>query len=645
MLILGKNYYVSEDYVVVKPVAKIHDKELIFIDRETRYEVFPNSGKIHTPLYHQKITVGNFMIYELEPSNTYERANQSSHYYTVKQMKTNISLFEVLYLEESYEENQAIIIEIIKNGISSKVEPLKDIILKTSDNYLIGPFKTEHVPEDNKIVIKNDFEINKYIIPVYADFSSQFKVSSYYDSFDEVERYFTLTVPDNELKKTDLDIADDDYVVRESIRLLKGQQEFGDITRKVSQGINEWLKNVSFSEELNYRRLKKTVELLKEIDPAEEGKVYQNYTDELLSLPLVSSIIQKQIEDRLKLEKKEFIDKNKNLAKQNEKLQTEFTDLIINIDKEKEELVDIQQDVEKYKEFMLNKRNVIEEDIYELYFQQLLQKNLATGSSKHEHFIIKNDVYSEVDEYATIEELKKIFKDNLRQYGERDIQNVFFDYCMSALKLNQPLIIVGQSAFRLAEVIQKTFSATYNQTIVPEPNHFSLDVLNEIRCGKDTAFNITAIHNIHIAQASLNLSGFFNLYASQETDNKMIFTFDSLSESQFLLEQLNTYSVLNIGNKAFLPSPFELEVALELGQLDYHMLKNRILPKMDFEDSLEDVLMILEEKSMSNHDNIDMYIKNKFKRIIYINQFVGKAEKSLSYFPFLEQALAEDLNE
>src|SRR5699024_10042238 len=224
-------------------------------------------------------------------------------YYNVKQMKTNISLFEVLYLEERYEEYQAIIIEIIKNGISSKVEPLKDIILKSSDNYLIGLFKTENVPESNKIVIKNDFEINKYIIPVYADFSNQFKVSSYYDSFDEVERYFTLTVPDNELKKTDLDIADDDYVVRESIRLLKGQQEFGDITRKVSQGINEWLKNVSFSEELNYRRLKKTVELLKELDPAEEGKVYQNYTDELLSLPLVSSIIQKQIEDRLKLEK------------------------------------------------------------------------------------------------------------------------------------------------------------------------------------------------------------------------------------------------------------------------------------------------------------------------------------------------------
>lgn len=642
MIVLGKNYYVSGSHIVVKPVAKIEGNQIITIASESRDEIFPNNGRVYTPTYHQKITTGNFMIYELEESSTYETNNVSSHYYMVKQTKMSIPLFEVYHLDESFEQDTDKIVEKIRYGFLSKIEMLKEIILRTSDNYLLGPFKTEYDADSKKVEIVNNFEVDKYILPVYDNFGDQLNIATYYDNFDEIQRSFTLAYPEEENVIGELDIATNDYIVREAIRALKGQEEFGDITRRVSQGINEWLKSTTFSEEYNIKRLKKTVELLGEIAPENEANNYQKYTQKLLLLPSIQSNIKEQIEKKFELEIEDFLKENKDVTNKNKELKAEHSKLISEITANQKQLKQIQQNIEKYSHFMSTKKDSMEEEILEHYFQQLMISNLSSNQSKQLPFAYNEESFDSSERYESIEDMKEVFKYNLRQYGERDTQDVVFDYCLIALKFNQPLIIVGESSYKLARIIQKTFAASKSQTIIPDTTQFSLNVLNDIKNDQRNPFNFTVVHNIHVSPASLNLAGFINTYESIETNNKMIFTFDSFAESKFILEQLKAYSILDINHRAFLPSPFERSKALKLGQIEYEILSDYVQPDLSFQESLEELLdRIIENDYMKNEDEIEIQLKNAFKRMTYINQFLGKSQKTLSYFPFLESSLKE----
>lgn len=646
MIVLGKNYYVPGNRIVVEPIAKVEDNQIIAIDRESRSEVFPNSGRVYTPTYHQKITTGNFMIYELESSSTYEKNNELSHYYMVKQTKMSIPLFEVHYLDESFEQDAVQIVEKVRFGFFSKVEMLKEIILRTSDNYLLGPFKTEYDAEGRKTEIVNNFEIDKYILPVYDNFSDQLNIATYYDKFDEIQRSFTLAYPKEENIIAELDIATDDYIVREAIRALRGREEFSDITRRVSQGINEWLKSTTFSEEYNIKRLKKTVELLKEIAPEHDENNYQKYTRELLSLPSIQNVIEEQKEKKFELEIEGFLKENKDVTNKNKELKAEHSKLISKITANQKQLKRIQQNTEKYSQFMSAKKDSMEEEILEHYFQQLMISNLSSNQSKQLPFVFNKESFGSPEKCVSVEDMKKVFKHNLRQYGERDAQDVVFDYCLIALKFNQPLIIVGESSFKLAHIIQKTFAASKSQTIIPDTTHFSLNVLNDIKNDQGNPFNFTVIHNIHVSPASLNLAGFINAYESIETNNKMIFTFDSFAESKFILEQLKAYSILDINHRAFLPSPFECSKALKLGQLEYEILPDYVQPDLSFQESLEELLDgIIENDYMENVEEIEIHLKNAFRKLTFINQFLGEAQKTISYFPFLEESLKEDQDE
>ena len=646
MIVLGKNYYVFGNHIVVKPIAKIEDNQIITIARESRNEVFPNRGRVYTPTFHQKITTGNFMIYELEESSTYEKNNESSHYYTVKQTKMNGPLFEVYHLDESFEQDADKIVGKIRFGFSSKVEMLNEIILRTSDNYLLGPFKTKYDAEGRKTEIINNFEVDKYILPVYDNFSDQLNIATYYDKFDEIQRSFTLAYPEEENIIAELDIATNDYIVREAIRALRGREEFSDITRRVSQGINEWLKSTTFSEEYNIKRLKKTVELLKEIAPEHDENNYQKYTRELLSLPSIQNVIEEQKEKKFVLEIEGFLKENKDVTNKNKELKAEHSKLISKITVNQKQLKKIQQNIEKYSQFMSAKKDSMEEEILEHYFQQLMISNLSSNQSKQLTFTFNEESVDSPEKYESIDDMKKVFKHNLRQYGERDIQDVIFDYCLIALKFNQPLIIVGESSYKLARIIQKTFAASKSKTIIPDTTQFSLSVLNDIKNDQRNPFNFTVIHNIHVSPASLNLAGFINAYESIETNNKMIFTFDSFAESKFILEQLKAYPILDINHRAFLPSPFECSKALKLGQLEYQILSDYVQPDLSFQESLEELLDgIIENDYMKKEDEIEPHLKNAFKRLTYINQFLGKSQKTLSYCPFLEGSLKESQDE
>lgn len=639
MIILGKNYNVADNHVVVRPIAKIEDNKIIVIDKAKRADVFPNKGRIYTPKYHARLTPGNFMIYELELSHTYDRNNENSHYYTVNQLKVNTHLFEVFKIDESFENEPDLIVEKVRNGFRNLVEVLPNILLETSDKYLLGPFKSEYDAGNAKVEIVDNFEIDKYIIPVYDNSRNQLDIATYYDSFREIYRHFTLTYPEKENVINELDIATNDYIVRDTIRALRGREEFGDITRRVSQGINEWLKHSTFSEEFNMKRLKKTIKLIKEIAPEHENNNYQKYTSELLSLPSVNNIIDEQTEGKFKLEYENFLKENKEILSENKDLKVEHSTLNHKVEAEEKKLSRLQQDIEKYKKFMSIKKANIEEEILSHYFQKIIGSNLFSNSKEQSNYILTEELLDPTETIESLDEIKKVLKHNLKQYGERDINNLILNYCLITLKFNQPLIIVGESSFKLAEIIQKSFAASNSQAIIPTTTEFNIDIFDIIKEKQQTPLNFTRIHNINISPMALNLTGIIKQYESKETNNKLIFTFDSFDDSRFILEQLKSFLILDIDQRSFFSSPFDSKENLKLGQLDYKILKTFLTPKLDFEESLENLLDGILDNEQVIEEDIVYDLKNMFIRLTYANQIIGDGQKALNYFPFLKESL------
>lgn len=645
MIVLGKNYKAGNQ-IVVYPIAIIKDNKIELIENQNRNELLPNSGRVYTPPFLQNITPGNFMLYKLEPSNTYYEEDSNSHYYSVNQTMKSNKLLEVFHLDESFEEDTNKIINKIRFGFFSKIELLNQIILRTSDNYLLGPFKTDYNTEDNKVKLIDDFEVDKFILPVFDNSRNQLEFETYYDPFDEIQRSFTLTYPEQKNVINELDIAPDDYIVWEAIRFLRGQEEFSDITRRVSQRIKEWIRNTNFSEEYNIKRLKRTLELLREITPDHDENIYQKYANELISLPSIQNIIEIQIEKKFELEIEGYLKENRDIINKNKQLKAECSIINSEIIENKKNLKKLQQNIDQYSNFMSSKKENMEEEILEHYFQQLMINNLSNNKSKQLPFVFNKESFVSSETHGNLEDLKKVFKYNLGQYEERDMQNLIFDYCLLALKYNQPLIIVGKSSFKLANLIQKTFAGTKNQNIIPDSSHFSLNVLNDIKNEKGSPLNFTIIQNIYVSPASLNLIGFINAYESIETNNKMIFTFDSFDEGRFLLEQLESYLILNVNSRTFLPSPYNCNKTLKYGQTNYEMMSNYVQPSISFEESLEEILEeIFESSSIENEEEIRNLLKNKFKRLIFTNQYLKATKNSLSYFPFLEKCLKENQDE
>lgn len=643
MIILAKNFSTHDNHIIVKPIAQINDNQVVLIDKENENKIFPNSGKIYTPNPLQKLTPGNFAIYRLEPSITFVEDNEGSHFYSVKEIKRLATLFEVFFIEESFRNDTDKIVEKIQNGFINKVESLKEIILCTSDGYMLGPFKVDYDHESKLLKIKNNFEVEKYITPVYSNISNPLNIVSYYDKYDETERNFTTECLNENNKVDELDIATNEYIVYETIKTLRGQEEFGDITRRVSQGIKEWIKEITFSEEHNIKRLKKTVELIKEVTPDERDSNYKKYKEELLSLPSIQHLIEQKKEEKFKLEYEEFLKEHKNLMGKNRELNKNNLELTENLSNNARNLKLIKGNIKKYSDFMSHKKKMIEEDILNHYFQQLITNNLSVGHSIDVSYICKKESEEIYQQYDNIKEMKKTFKFNLKQYEERDSNNEIFDYCLLSLMFNQPLIIVGEASLKLADIIKKTFSASNCQTILPETNQFNLNMLNDIKNEENSTLKFTSVHNIHVSPAALNLFGLFSEYESENNNNKMIFTFDSFNESRFVLEQLHAYAILDIQNRAFLPSPFKDRDSISFGQISSEVLTEGFSPVLTYEKSLEELLeVVVEDDLIEREEEIERVLKSSYRRLLYVNQFLGNATKSIKYFPFLNNIVEDD---
>ena len=131
MIILGKNYQVSDEYIVINPVGVIENNKLRIVDKEEKRKLFPNMGRVHSAPVHRKLTTGNFQTYEVVYSANYSQNIENSHYYEIKQVYQNINLVEIINVNTSFEQDKEILTKKIINGFNNVVETLPKIIIQT----------------------------------------------------------------------------------------------------------------------------------------------------------------------------------------------------------------------------------------------------------------------------------------------------------------------------------------------------------------------------------------------------------------------------------------------------------------------------------------------------------------------------------
>lgn len=635
MLVLGRNKRISEDFIVIEPIGIIENNAIEIIEHHMRKIHFPNRGQIHTPKHLQKLTKGNYAIYELGISGFYHKDDYKSHYYEVRKLYRNKNLYEVIKVDYSFEKDKDIIVNKIRNGFTRENELLSKIIIETSDKYLLGPLNIEYNNSDNKCVITNNFEFEKYLLKVYDNTSDQLSMATILDRENNETRYFSIDSP-NELNYiAELDIATEDYIIKESINLLRGQQEYKEITRRVYSDINNWLSSITFSEEININRLKITLKALDEVLP---NKSYDNLSNQLLELPLVQEMVNNAIEKRYEKDYSKFLKKHEKLLSQITELEDKKEKLIDENLKYVEKLEESKVVFTKFTKFMNQKKDEIEQEILNQYFDSLLHNKLSSTKGQTIHNITEEhcDNFSYIHDLKT---LRALFRNNLSVYSERDVQDKVLHYCLLTTKFKTPMFIVGHASHTLATIIKDTFAARFSRKVYFEDTKFSLyETLNNYEESIDD-LNFTIIPNVHNSVTSLNLIPF--LQERDQSNNHLIFTFDSYEESKYILEQLNNYPILNIEDKSFFPSPFEEVGFIEKGQLQLNLL-NDFKEIYEFEESLDNIIDALD--NIDAEVEVERKLKTKYRNIVYANQLVGDARTVLEYFPLIAHELKEKIN-
>src|SRR5699024_7247098 len=288
MIILGKNYRVNDEHIVITPVGVIEKNKLKIVNKEEKRKLFPNMGRIHSAPTHRKLTKKNFQTYEIVYSKNYSQNIENSHYYEIKQVYQNINLVEIINLNTSFEQDKDILTKRIINGFYYVVETLPRIIIQTSDNYLLGPFNVTYSHKEHQVKIINNFELDKYVIDVYDNSSEQLDISSYYDKYSDITRNFSIELPTEETLINRLDIASDEFIVKNVLNILKKQQNYGDLSRRIVRELSDWINETPLDEEINLKRFEKTIKFFSEIMPNER---YDALAEELLSLPSVNDNI------------------------------------------------------------------------------------------------------------------------------------------------------------------------------------------------------------------------------------------------------------------------------------------------------------------------------------------------------------------
>ena len=538
-----ESYKDGTEYGAAKPFAIYEeDSFTILTSNEDYFKYFPNTGNIFVPYKNNREQV--FALYQVSESNTFEPERPASNKYVLSKEVFGQSFYELVDLFYSLETDVEIITGILKKGLSFDYSPKNDVVFRTKDGFLIGPVRL--VENEAGYGLKNT-----EFVPYYKE---EVNTVTVFDDFIRKNRTFFVHKFDVEDIMGNFDLADDKTIISFVLQHLKSNTELGEMSRKLKQNLSNWLTAPTIEEANTIDRFKRAIELI-DNQNLDEGFL-KKYTDQLLSLELTKIIIEQNTSRKFDEEYNKFVKENKSLINETKSNRILFNECSNKLNDTEMKLANAQQLLNTIEQTFHQKIQELQTDYSKVYANELSNSPIAL-QPKTECLTIPSEqgIYNKFSSkkgvhFQSLEDVFEGLKVNLRKFKTRDPKNILATTIISAILLEQPLIIRGRYSLELAQCLAYTIASEETLTVIPELESFGLNQLESLfkqyECEQDVKALI--LHNVHLTSAQYSLPVFLKkLKWSQNSMNPdlYILTMENENDVKELLRTMGEVPIID----------------------------------------------------------------------------------------------------
>lgn|GEM_PF-4393911 len=603
MIIFGNIYTNKDGLSRFNIVALYENGQLQHLDKERKTELFPNTGNIFVPNDVQPPERVIYGLFEVNESYSYDEGKISSLKYTLGMSVAKIPLYEVIQIMESTQEDH--LIERLQRGFHLSYEPLLNVLIHTSDDYLIGPFILKKRNREDHWDIKEDtssYRLNNF------DF---FRPENTY--INEVERFFVIADLTLEPVVGHLDLASNERVIRDTLRMIRENTDLGDLTRKIIRQLGEWGNTGLISDELVLKRVARTIRILSvhTLDQTLLEEVQKN----LFQLPYVKTYVNQKIE--------EYSDNyNEQLEGEHLKLSKEVNRLSLEMEQSGKELGAIRKERDKLEQTISQlqqkseakiaeiQSNVVGEFVNQLAWRGLGFAETSSTLAAPEKTSDENNLYAvslgrQATTFNNMEEYWYFLKRNLRMPESR----LLLQTLLCAVNTNTPVLIKGERSLELAQLLSHYISASETITVLPEVHTFSLYSLEKKypMYRQMHAVKSLILHNAHFTSAEFSLPSFFKLNRWSSASNApdlVLLSIDEQEAMETFIDKFRMSPIINTDKLNIKKAGLEIGPPKECGQI---MLS--IMEEFKVDDNAEERIAF--EKWLLNTHSMELGLKSR----------------------------------
>ncbi|WP_342543131.1 hypothetical protein MHH33_05165 [Paenisporosarcina sp. FSL H8-0542] len=538
-----ESYKEGTEFGAAKPFA-IYEEGIftIFRSDEDYLKYLPNTGKIFVPYKNEREQI--FALYQLSESNTFEPDRPTSNKYILSKEVFGQSFYELVDLFYSLESDFEIIMRILRKGLPFDYSPKNDVVFRTKDGYLIGPVR----------LIKNEVGYglkNTGFVPYYK---VEVNTVTVFDDFIRKNRTFFVHEFDVEDTKGNFDLADDKTILSFVLQHLKSNTELGEMSRKLRQNLSNWLTAPTIDESYIIDRFNRAIELID--NQTLDGELLKKYTDQLLSLELTKIIIEQKISQKFNDEYNKFVKENKSLINETKSNVILFNECSNKLNDTKIKLANAQQLLYTIEQTFHQKIEELQTDYSKVYANELLNSSIGlqpkaqsltalSGQGIYNNFSSAKGIH-----FKSIEDVFEGLKVNLRKFKARDPKNILPATIISAILLEQPLIITGKYSLELAQCLAYTVASEETLIVIPELESFGLNQLEALFKQYECEQNVKTLilHNVHLTSAQYSLPVYLKqLKWSQNSlnPNLCILTIEKENDANELLSTMGEVPIID----------------------------------------------------------------------------------------------------
>ncbi|MED3804477.1 hypothetical protein P4562_21490 [Lysinibacillus xylanilyticus] len=538
-----ESYKDGTEYGAAKPFAIYEeDSFTILTSDEDYFKHFPNTGNIFVPYKNNREQI--FALYQLSESNTFEPDRPTSNKYMLSKEVLGQSFYELVDLFYSLETDFEKITEILRKGLPFDYSPKNDVVFRTKDGYLIGPVR----------LIENEVGYglkNTGFVPYYK---GEVNSVTIFDDFNRKNRTFFVYEFVVEDIKGNFDLADDKTILSFVLQHLKLNTELGEMSRKLRQNLSNWLTAPTIEEANIIDRFNRVIELI-DNQALDEGFL-KKYTNQLFSLELTKTIIEQNTSRKFDEEYNKFVKENKSLINETKSNKILFNECSNKLNDTEMRLANAQKLLNTIEQTFHQKIQELQTDYSKVYANELLNAPIALQTKVQNltnisvQGIYNNFSSEKGTHFQSLEDVFEGLKVNLKKFKARDPKNILPATIISAILLEQPLVITGKYSLELAQCLTYTIASEETLVVIPELESFGLNQLESLFKQYECEQNVKTLilHNVHLTSAQYTLPVYLKQLKwlqNSMNPNLQILTIENENDAEELLSTMGEIPIID----------------------------------------------------------------------------------------------------